>query len=333
MEEKAQNGTEYAAAVITVSDKGFGGLREDLSGEQAAQILTEQGWRVTYRSMVPDEAEKIQAELVKCADVLRIPLIVTTGGTGFAKRDVTPEATLAVIEKTVPGIPEAMRAESLKKTPMGMLSRGTAGIRGASLVVNLPGSPQAVEECLEAVIGSLGHGIAVLLGETAECGNASASKAPAVGATGKVLAVCSSPEKKTVKKERKEAFLEEGYGVKGDAHGGNWHRQVSLLSQESVEYILEQAGNSALGKHLLEPGVFAENLRTAGLDLKNLPIGAVLKIGATALGEVTQIGKECHKGCVIREITGECIMPREGIFLRVLRSGMVKPGDEIVYLG
>lgn len=152
----------YRAAVITVSDKGFCGQREDLSGPALKALLEEKGYEVVYTSIVPDEKAMIEAELIRCCDAQRIPLILTTGGTGFSPRDITPEATKAVIERETPGIPEAMRAESLRITPRGCLSRSAAGIRGGSLIINLPGSPKAAKENINAVIDALDHGLAML---------------------------------------------------------------------------------------------------------------------------------------------------------------------------
>ena len=159
----------YTAAVITVSDKGFRGERVDTSGPNLCEILKDRGFEVVYSALVPDESERIQAELRKCADALGIALVLTTGGTGFSPRDITPEATLAVVERLAPGIPEAMRAESMKITNRGCLSRAAAGIRGKSLIVNLPGSPKAVEESLTYILPALGHGIDILRGAAGEC--------------------------------------------------------------------------------------------------------------------------------------------------------------------
>lgn len=159
----------YTAAVITMSDKGARGERVDTSGPAVQQLLAENGWEVVYTNMIPDDFETIKAELVKCADELDVCLVMTTGGTGFARRDVTPEATHAVCDRQVRGIPEAMRAESLKITPMGMLSRAEAGLRGGTLIVNLPGSEKAARECLAAVIKPIRHGIDVLRGESHDC--------------------------------------------------------------------------------------------------------------------------------------------------------------------
>ncbi len=161
---------EYTAAVITVSDKGSRGEREDTSGPALVEILKGEGYNVQYTSIVPDEKDQIKAELLKCADELKIALILTTGGTGFSPRDITPEASLEVIERLTPGIPEAMRAESMKITPHGCLSREVAGIRGGSLIINLPGSKKASTENFQAVVKPVAHGLKMLYSEgSAEC--------------------------------------------------------------------------------------------------------------------------------------------------------------------
>ena len=152
----------YTAAVITVSDKGYRGEREDTSGPALCSILKENGYEVVYTAMVPDEAELIRAELLKCADEKKLSLVLTTGGTGFSPRDITPEATKAVLERETPGIPERMRAESMKITPRGCLSRSAAGIRGKTLIVNLPGSEKAARENLSSVLDALLHGMDML---------------------------------------------------------------------------------------------------------------------------------------------------------------------------
>ena len=159
----------YTAAVITISDKGYRGEREDTSGPNLVKILTEKGFDVTYTAIVPDEAEMIQSELLKCADEKKIALVLTTGGTGFSPRDITPEATCAVADRNAPGIAEAMRYHSLSITPRGMLSRGVSVLRGKTLIVNLPGSPKAVKECLDLVLDQLDHGIRILTGRDGEC--------------------------------------------------------------------------------------------------------------------------------------------------------------------
>ena len=159
----------YTAAVITVSDKGSVGEREDLGGPLVRKMLESEGYIVKHTSMIPDEQDAIERELIKCADELDIALVVTTGGTGFSPRDVTPEATIAVCMRMTPGIPEAMRAESMKITNRAILARQQAGIRGESLVINLPGSPKAAKENLAAVLPALEHGLEMLRGEKRDC--------------------------------------------------------------------------------------------------------------------------------------------------------------------
>ena len=156
---------KYTAAVITVSDKGARGERVDTSGPAGKAMLEEAGFEVVYTSIIPDEKEQIETELIQCADERKIALVMTTGGTGFSQRDVTPEATLAVIERETRGIPEAMRWASLQITPRGCLSRSAAGIRGKTLIVNLPGSEKAAKENLAAVIDPIGHGMEMLFSE------------------------------------------------------------------------------------------------------------------------------------------------------------------------
>ena len=152
----------YTAAVITVSDKGARGEREDTSGPNLCAILLEHGFDVVHTAIVPDEAEDIKAALCKCSDELGIALVLTTGGTGFSPRDITPEATMEIVERPTPGIPEAMRAESMRITPRGCLSRSAAGIRKRTLIVNLPGSKKASQESILAVIEPLKHGLEML---------------------------------------------------------------------------------------------------------------------------------------------------------------------------
>ncbi len=159
----------YTSAVVTVSDRSARGERPDEAGPLAASLLEAAGYEVVERRIVPDEQAEIEAVLKALADQGRIALIVTTGGTGFSPRDVTPEATAAVCARMAPGIPEAMRAASLAITPRAMLSRAAAGIRGGSLIVNLPGSPKAARENLEAVLPTLEHGLKMLLGGPADC--------------------------------------------------------------------------------------------------------------------------------------------------------------------
>lgn len=158
----------FSARVITVSDRSFRGERQDAGGPAVRQLLEEAGYAVDGIVIVPDEQPEIERTLVEAAGA-DVALIVTTGGTGFAPRDVTPEATIAVCQKAVPGIPEAMRAASMSVTPRAMLSRSAAGILNRSLIINLPGSPKGARENLEAVLPALGHGLEVLRGEPMDC--------------------------------------------------------------------------------------------------------------------------------------------------------------------
>lgn len=160
----------FSVGIITVSDKGSKGERTDASGPVIEEIIKSIGGRIEKYVIVPDENQDIKEAIIDMSDNLGLNLILTTGGTGFSKRDITPEATLGVIERLVPGIPEAMRARSLRITPKAMLSRAQAGIRKESLVINLPGSPKSVRENLEAIIPALKHGIEILTGQTSECG-------------------------------------------------------------------------------------------------------------------------------------------------------------------
>ncbi|WP_295585558.1 molybdenum cofactor biosynthesis protein B [uncultured Oscillibacter sp.] len=163
----------FNAAVVTVSDRSFRGERPDAGGPLVASLLEQSGYQVTHTCIVPDEQPQIEAALCRLSDQSGVSLIVTTGGTGFSPRDVTPEATLAVCQRLTPGIPEAMRSASMRITPRGMLSRAQAGIRGKTLILNLPGSPKAARENLEAVLPALGHGLEMLTGGPADCASQS----------------------------------------------------------------------------------------------------------------------------------------------------------------
>ena len=157
------------AAVITLSDKGSRGEREDKSGPLIVEMLTTAGYVVEETMILPDEAKALKAQLIRLADGRQVNLILTTGGTGFSPRDITPEATCAVADRNAPGIAEAMRYHSLSITPRGMLSRGVSVLRGKTLIVNLPGSPKAVQENLEYILPSLEHGVRIAAGLDGEC--------------------------------------------------------------------------------------------------------------------------------------------------------------------
>jgi len=161
---------DYKAAILTASDQGAAGLREDLSGAELEKQLMEMGLTVAYRVMVPDERDQISATLIDLCDNKQVDLILTTGGTGFSPRDVTPEATRDVIHREAPGIPEAMRQESMKVTNRAILSRAVAGIRNQTLIINMPGSVKAARECFEAIRLALPHAIEILTGRGANCG-------------------------------------------------------------------------------------------------------------------------------------------------------------------
>lgn len=157
------------AAVITVSDRGSAGLREDKSGPEVEALLKTIGVEAAHRVIVPDEVEQIRNILIELADQRKVDLIVTTGGTGVAPRDVTPDATLDVIDKEVPGMAEAMRWESFKVTPHALISRAVVGIRGQTLIVNLPGSPRGARENLAVLLPALRHAIEKIKGDETEC--------------------------------------------------------------------------------------------------------------------------------------------------------------------
>ncbi len=159
----------FRAAVLTVSDRCARGERPDEGGPIVAELLKSAGYALVHTAIVPDEQDEIELALREIADKGLADLLVTTGGTGFAPRDVTPEATKAVCAHMTPGIPEAMRAASMKITPRAMLSRAEAGIRKRTLIINLPGSPKAAKENLEAVLPALEHGLTMLQGKQADC--------------------------------------------------------------------------------------------------------------------------------------------------------------------
>jgi len=158
-------------AIITLSDKGCAGEREDESGIIIREMIADIGASAVHYEILPDEKSMIIDALIKLSDSGSVDLILTTGGTGVAPRDVTPEATLSVIDRELPGMAEAMRAESLKKTPRAMISRAVAGIRKQTLIVNLPGSPRAVRENLAVLLPALPHAIEKIKGDPSECGS------------------------------------------------------------------------------------------------------------------------------------------------------------------
>lgn len=159
----------FKVAIVCMSDKGSKGEREDISTQVIERIMIENGYEVSEKVLIPDEFQLIKDTLINLCDNNLVDLILTTGGTGFSKRDVTPEATEEIIEKRVPGIPEAMRAYSLTITKRAMLSRATAGIRKNTLIINMPGSPKAVEESLNYIVSELKHGLEIMVGSASDC--------------------------------------------------------------------------------------------------------------------------------------------------------------------
>jgi molybdopterin adenylyltransferase len=154
--------------ILTISDKGSQGQRQDKSGDVIRRGVTAMNGKVAVYTIVPDEKEVIAGKLIEWADGESVDVILTTGGTGLAERDVTPEATLSVIDKNAPGFVEAMRAKSLEKTPMAVLSRAVSGLRGKCLIINMPGSPKAVQECLEVIMPAIPHAVEIIKGEVTE---------------------------------------------------------------------------------------------------------------------------------------------------------------------
>jgi molybdenum cofactor synthesis domain-containing protein len=159
----------YRVGIITASDKGSTGDRQDISGEKIRTIVEEHGYEVSFYQVLPDEKLILQNTMQQLCDENRVDLLLTTGGTGFSMRDVTPEATIAIAERMVPGIAEAIRAYSMTITKRAMLSRGVAAIRKGTLIINLPGSPKAVEESLNYIVEEIKHGLEILKGEASEC--------------------------------------------------------------------------------------------------------------------------------------------------------------------
>ena len=161
------------AAILTISDKGSRGEREDLSGPMLREILNKAGFSIAKAEVLPDDQQLLEQELRHLADESRLDLVVTTGGTGVSPQDVTPDATLAVIDREVPGMAEAMRLSSLAKTPHAMLSRAVVGVRGQTLIINLPGSLKGARENMQVLLPALDHALDKIQGDPSDCGNPS----------------------------------------------------------------------------------------------------------------------------------------------------------------
>ena len=168
MSEKANN-EMFTAGIITASDKGSAGEREDLSGPAIREYLESEGYKVVSMKILPDDEDALYNEMVRLCDEEQVDVVFTTGGTGLSPRDNTPEATMRAATKNVPGIAEAIRYYSLQITPRAMLSRAVSVMRNRTLIINLPGSPKAVKESLSFIIPSLKHGIEIMKGQTGEC--------------------------------------------------------------------------------------------------------------------------------------------------------------------
>lgn len=159
----------FKVGIITASDKGSRGDREDLSGALIKEMTENRGYQIVSYKVLPDEEELLAQEMIRLSDEVKVDLILTTGGTGFSMRDVTPEATIRVCDRMAPGISEAIRSLSLRITPRAMLSRAVSGIRKSTLIINLPGSPKAVRESLEFILDSVHHGLEIMTGRDSEC--------------------------------------------------------------------------------------------------------------------------------------------------------------------
>lgn len=159
----------FKVGIITASDKGSRGDREDLSGALIKEMTENRGYRIVSYKVLPDEEELLAQEMIRLSDEVKVDLILTTGGTGFSMRDVTPEATIRVCDRMAPGISEAIRSLSLRITPRAMLSRAVSGIRKSTLIINLPGSPKAVRESLDFILDSVHHGLEIMTGRDSEC--------------------------------------------------------------------------------------------------------------------------------------------------------------------
>lgn len=160
----------YRVAIIIASDQGYQGKREDACGPYLQELMKERGYELVFYKILPDEMQQLATCMKDICEKHRADLLVTSGGTGLSKRDCMPEATMQIVERFVPGIPEAMRAYSMQFTKRAMFSRGIAGVCKDTLIINLPGSPKAVKECMEAIVDELAHALGILLGKEKECG-------------------------------------------------------------------------------------------------------------------------------------------------------------------
>lgn len=243
----------YTAAVLTISDKGARGERADTSGPALRAMLEAEGYQVVHTAILPDERDQIARALEGCAS-RGTALVLTTGGTGFSPRDITPEATLDVIERETPGLAEAMRAESMKITPRGCLSRGVAGIRGRTLIVNLPGSERAARENLQAVLPALEHGLKMLLSEgSADC----ATPAPSSKRTPPSMDAWMREAKASGDLARMGMFLVHNGIVRGDARARVREGDAGARPVKGMRFSYDAAKvDAAVAEALRLPGIF-----------------------------------------------------------------------------
>lgn len=304
----------YTAAVITVSDKGTRGERTDTSGPAVCAMLADAGYEVIRTRIVPDERDQIKEELLHCADRLACALVITTGGTGFSPRDITPEATLDIVERQTPGLPEAMRAESMKITPHGCLSRGAAGIRGRTLIVNLPGSEKAAKENLGAVLGAVGHGIKMLYSEgSADCAISGPARQEPEGCGG-LIRSSARPSLDAWIREAKREISAHGVGMYL-VHNGVVRESARSVVREGAENVAPVTGmyftydeekvRAAIRKTQGSEGIFHVRVWLADGELKvGDDIMCVLIGGDTrphTIAALESLVGEIKKNCVTEE--------------------------------
>ena len=293
-----------SCAVITISGKVFAGEREDESSPAICEIAEQNGFEVKYKSVVSDDAEMIKAELMKCADELKTNLVLTTGGTGFSPRDVTPEATLAVIERETAGIPEAMRTGSLRFTPRACLSRSVAGIRGRTLIINLPGSRKAATENLSMVISAVQHSMDMIASNgSANCAEAeSAPKKTVPSADAWLAEAKASPEAAQC-----GMFLFHNGVVRASARARVRQGDEDAKPVREMEFSYDaQKVNAAVENALKLPGIYYARV---WLNSGRLNVGddiMLVLIGGDIRPHVTDA-----LGILVGEIKTNCVTERE----------------------
>jgi molybdenum cofactor synthesis domain-containing protein len=279
--------------------------------------LEEHGWTVVHTEIVADEFDSIATALITSTDTLGVRLCATAGGTGFSQRDITPEASKSVYDREAPGLPEQMRRRSMETGSTGILSRQTAGLRGKTLIINLPGSRSAAVECYMSVAHALRHAIEMLDSEGSSCHAESAEK-PKPENAAKVTAVCVGNSPRGRKSEAKAIQLIKGSGALGDAY--DEEVPVFIFPLEEVNRLQDESPIT------LKPGIFSENILAAGLP--PLSEGSVLRIGDAKL-EVIKTNGELPTESPAFGAFGEAPLAA-GVHARVIESGAVKAGDAII---